>query len=67
MNKEMLVHEIKSKYYTMTNFADAMGWSKQRLSQTMKNIHRIRVDQAQEMASVLKLDSKKVIDIFLTK
>ena len=67
MNKEILICEIGKKFSSLSKFADELKWSRQRLDYTIKNIHRIRVDQVQLMADVLELNDQQVCDIFLLR
>lgn len=66
MNKDKLVAEIDRNFRSNAKFAEALNWSKQRLDYTLKNVHRIRVDQVQLMAKVLNLSDQEVMDIFLS-
>jgi len=46
---------IYEKYHSKTKFADALGWSKQKLDWALKNPDKLKLEQVQQIVIVLGL------------
>lgn len=65
MNENKVRGEILSMYPTLTAFADACGWSRQKVSQFVSGERVPRLPDIQKIAEVLHKDVTYVTTIFL--
>ena len=65
MNRQRLRGEIIAKYGNQDNFADAIGWSKQKVSYILTGKRKLNTDDVAKVAQVLGLSESMFVNIFL--
>ena len=64
MDSNGLKSKVMGKFFSITAFADAMGWSRNKASRVVNGIQEPTVDDVTAMTSVLDLSEKEFFNIF---
>lgn len=65
MNLARLKGEIVAQYGTQSAFATSLGWSENKLSRMMRGKYKINIDDAEQIAKLLNMDTELYCQIFL--
>lgn len=65
--KDLLRGRILGRYLTLNHYAQHLGWSRQKLSDTLRGERLPTLDEVSDMSKTLEMSLEDLFDIFLAK
>ena len=67
MDCEKLKSKVLGKFFSLTAFANAIGWTRNKASRIVNGVSKPSLDDIKDMTEVLCLNEKEFFEIFFAR